>query len=68
VTKNYLLEEELAKAVGLDRETSESIFAGFQKVCELKREGKPVSEKGERIYKDLTDRLKTKLESRKVPF
>jgi hypothetical protein len=68
VAKNYLLEEELARFVGIDRESSDTIFEGFEKVCQLRREGKPVSEKGDRIYQEMVERFKRKLALKKVAF
>lgn len=59
---SYLFTEELARRVGLDRECADSAFQGFETVCRLKREGKPVSEKGERIYTEILKRLEKKME------
>lgn len=68
VAREYLLEEEIARALGIDRESSDTIFEGFEKVCQLRREGKPVSEKGDRIYQEIVERVKRKLAAKKVPF
>lgn len=62
---SYLFTEELARVVGLDRECSESTYQGFETVCRLKREGKPVSERGERIHAEILKRLEKKLEKEK---
>jgi len=61
VAREYLLEVELARLCGIDRECAESVFSGFEKVCELRRQGKPVSEKGDRIYQDILGRVRKKL-------
>ena len=58
----------MARLVGLDRECSDSTFEGFVSVCRLKREGKPVSDKGERIHAELLRRLEKKMEGQKEKF
>ncbi|HXX93517.1 MAG TPA: hypothetical protein VEN81_07780, partial [Planctomycetota bacterium] len=62
---SYLWTEELARQVGLPQECAESTYAGFETICRLKREGKPVSEKGQRIYDEILKRLERKLGAQK---
>lgn len=59
-TEHYLHIEEIAVLLGIDRECAESSFQGFVKICELKRLGKPVSEKGEKLYQDILSRIEKK--------
>ena len=68
VARDYLLEVELARLCGIDRECADSVFSGFEKVCELRRQGKPVSEKGDRIYQDILGRVRKKLAIGKEPY
>lgn len=60
---HYLYTEEIATLIGIERECAESSFEGFVKVCVLKRQNKPVSEKGEKLYKEILGRMQKKLAS-----
>jgi len=61
VSTHYLLLEDLAALLNINREIADSVFQGFLKVCELKRSQKPVSEKGERLYQEIQARIDKKL-------
>jgi hypothetical protein len=56
-SKEYLYPEEIATAIGLNRETEDSIFQGFVQVCELKRAKKPVTPKGEKLYDEMMKKV-----------
>ncbi len=64
----YLSEEDLARLTGVHRECAESAFEGFLKVSELRRQGKPVSGRGEEIYRQIRARIEKKLETGRLPF
>ena len=58
---HYLYPEEIAKLIGVDRDTDESSFEGYVKICELKRKKEPVSEKGEKLFQAIQDRVQKKI-------
>jgi len=58
---HYLYPEEIAKLIGVDRDTDESSFEGYVKICELKRKKGPVSEKGEKLFQAIQDRVQKKI-------
>lgn len=60
VSRRYLYPEEIALLLGVDKECADSTFQGFIKICELKRQKKPISEKGEKIYQDILSRIEKK--------
>lgn len=63
-SKDYLFPEEIAVALGLDRETPDSIFQGFVQVCELKRAKKPVTPKGETLYDQMMKKMDKVIQER----
>jgi hypothetical protein len=67
-SREYLWEEDVARATGVQRECAESAFEGFVKVCELLRQGKPVSGRGEEIHRQVWGRVEKKLEAGRLPF
>jgi hypothetical protein len=67
-SREYLTEEDLARMTGVQSECAESAFEGFLKVSELRRRGKPVSGRGEEIYRQIRARIEKKLEARRLPF
>jgi hypothetical protein len=62
-SKRYLYTEEIATLIGADRDCAESSFQAFVKICELKRQKKPVSDKGEKLYREILDRMEKKLQA-----
>jgi hypothetical protein len=68
VAGNYLYPEDVARLVKVDQDCAGSAFAGYLRMCELKREGKGISEKGERIWMQIQDRVRRKLEAFREHF
>jgi hypothetical protein len=67
-SSHYLYTEEIAAAIGVDRDCAESSFQAFVKICELKRQKKPVSDKGEKLYQEILDRIDKKLQTKSERF
>jgi len=67
-SKHYLYTEEVARLLGIDRECADSVFQGFVGICELKRQNKPVSAKGDKIYQDILGKMEKKLQASAEKF